>query len=88
MAERFYCPECGDYSSDREYPETEDGDDVPLCKSCGTECTGLIDDPRMQELTILANRLGVARLEHQTRINALNTLTNEVKKDWGLQKLS
>ncbi len=84
MEQRHFCPECGDYSSDREYPKTKDGyPDTPVCKSCGTKCTSLSDDPRMGELSILANRVGEARLEYQARINALENLTREVKKDWG-----
>ncbi len=67
---------------DRNFRE-DTRDDAPVCKSCGTECTSLSDDPRMGELSILANRLGKARLEYQARINALENLTREVKKDWG-----
>ena len=84
MEQRYYCPECGDFSSDREYQMTEEGvPDTPVCKSCGTECTSLSDDPRMKELNNLANRLGVARIEYKERIDALTNLAKEVKKDWG-----
>jgi len=89
MAERFYCPECGDFSSDREYPKTDDGfPDTPVCKSCGTDCTRLTEDPRMEALNVLAKELGVVRIEYQQRIAAVKNLTNQIKTDWGLKKLS
>lgn len=88
MTQRFYCPDCGDFSSDREYPKTDDGfPDTPLCKSCGTECTSLTDDPRMTELNDLAKRLGVVRIEYKESISAVDTLAQELKDDWGLNKL-
>jgi hypothetical protein len=88
MAQRYYCPDCGDFSSDREYPKTEEGyPDTPLCKSCGTECSSLTQDPRMKELNSLANKMGVARIEYKKRIDALTVLAKEVKKDWGIKQL-
>lgn len=88
MAKRYYCSDCGDYSADRDYPLTADGyPDTPVCKFCGMKCTGLEDDPRMQELNKRANRLGVARIEYQAAINALTVLAKEVKKDWGIKQL-
>lgn len=88
MAQRYYCPDCGDFSADREYPLTDDGfPDIPLCKSCGTECTSLTDDPRMTELNDLAKRLGVVRIEYKESISAVDTLAQELKDDWGLNKL-
>ncbi len=88
MAQRYYCPECGDFSSDREQQMTEEGVlNTPVCKSCGSDCTSLSADPRMKKLNALANRLGVARIEYQSSIDDLKNLAIEVKKDWGLMKL-
>lgn len=88
MIQRFYCPECGDYSSDREYPKTADGfQDTPVCKSCGTDCSRLSEDPRMTTLSKLADEMIYARATYQKKITAVTKLTNELKTDWGLMKL-
>jgi len=88
MAQRYYCPDCGDFSSDREYQMTEEGvPATPVCKSCGTDCTSLSSDPRMKKLNALANKMGAARIDYQTSIDDLKNLAIEVKKDWGLMKL-
>ena len=88
MAQKYYCSDCGDFSADREYPKTEDGfPDIPLCKSCGTECTDLTNDSRMGDLALLVQKLGKTRLEYESRIQAVNRLADKIKKDWGVDKL-
>lgn len=88
MEHRYYCPECGDFKVDREKSLDADGFRNPiLCKSCGTECTGLGEDPRMETLNNLAVEMAGARLNYQERIDAVTKLTAELKTDWGLTKL-
>ena len=41
----------------------------------------------MTELNTLGKRLGVRRIEYQKRISAVDTLAQELKDDWGLNKL-
>lgn len=88
MSERWYCPNCGDYTEDREYRLKDDGfEDDPLCKHCGAECSDLVNDPRMGDLQNLVNELAETRLEYQTRISAVDTLADRIKKDWGVGEL-
>jgi len=85
MAHRYYCPDCGDFTTDREYSVDSDGfKNTPVCKSCGTDCSGLGEDPRLEVLNVLVLDLGKTRLEYQKRIGAVKNLTNQIKADWGI----
>jgi len=85
MAFRYYCSECGDFKVDREITFDDEGFRNPiLCKSCGTECTGLGEDPRLEVLNLLVIDLGKSRGVYQKRIAAVKNLTNQIKEDWGV----
>jgi len=88
MAHRYYCSECGDFKSDREISLDDEGFRNPiLCKSCGTECTGLGEDPRLEVLNLLVADLVKSRVVYQKRIAAVKNLTTQIKEDWGVGKL-
>jgi hypothetical protein len=83
VSEVFYCPNCADYSADREGRLSHGGYPLPpLCKHCGAECEDLANEPRMEELANLVKQMGEAREEYRELIEKVQDLTNQIRADY------
>jgi len=81
--EKWNCPHCASYLRGRVYYLKPNGREaIPLCKTCGEECTDSANDDRLCDLNQLEEDVKKARYQLEYLKHKLSELQKEWIDDW------
>jgi hypothetical protein len=83
MVEITYCPNCADYTMDRDY-DLLDGDlyETVTCIICHAECERIENDERLETLGKLALERDDAEEEYKQALYNYTMLEDEIKSNY------